>query len=106
MSEDRTEQIEIKAEEQSILEAGIDVSSTVLRVGHHGSYASTSEAFLEAVAPEYCVISVGQDNSYGHPHDEIMARIAASGAEIFRTDINGDIVCGSDGETVSFTTER
>ncbi len=93
-------------EEQSILDAGYDVKSTVLRVGHHGSYTSTSESFLKAVAPEYCVISVGQGNAYDHPHDEVMNRIAAYGATVYRTDMNGDITCASDGKTVRFSTEK
>lgn len=93
-------------EEQSIVDAGYDIRSTVLRVGHHGSYTSTSENFLGAVAPEYCVISVGKDNAYDHPHDEILNRIAGYGAEIYRTDLNGGITCISDGETVRFSTEK
>lgn len=93
-------------EEQSIVDAGYDIRSTVLRVGHHGSYTSTSESFLRAVAPEYCVISVGKDNAYDHPHDEVLNRIAGYGAEVYRTDLNGDITCISDGETVRFSTEK
>lgn len=50
-----------EAEEQSVLAAGYELSSTVLKVGHHGSYTSSSEAFLAAVKPEYCVISVGEN---------------------------------------------
>ena len=93
-------------EEQSIVDAGYDIRSTVLRVGHHGSYTSTSERFLRAVAPEYCVISVGKDNAYDHPHDEVLNRIAGYGAEVYRTDLNGDITCISDGETVRFSMEK
>lgn len=93
-------------EEQSILDAGFDVKSTILRVGHHGSYTSTSDRFLKAVAPEYCVISVGQGNAYDHPHDEVVDRINAYGTTVYRTDLNGDIICVSDGETVSFSTEK
>ena len=93
-------------EEQSIVEAGYEIKSTVLRVGHHGSYTSTSEDFLKAVSPEYCVISVGVDNAYGHPHDEVMSRIARYGATIYRTYLNGDIICTSDGKKVQFSTEK
>ena len=93
-------------EEQSILKVGYDIHSDVLRVGHHGSYTSTSQDFLEAVSPEYCVISVGQDNTYGHPHDEVLNRIEAFGSAIFRTDRDGDIVCRSDGKSVTFQTEK
>lgn len=93
-------------EEYSILQAGYDVKSTVLRIGHHGSYTSTSEDFIKAVRPEYCVISVGADNEYEHPHAEVMNRINKYHAKVYRTDSNGDITCTSDGTTVKFTTEK
>lgn len=57
-----------EAEERTILDAGYELDSTVLRVGHHGSQTSTSEGFLAAVNPQYCVISVGKSNQYEHPH--------------------------------------
>ena len=56
-----------RAEEQDLLNAGVSLQSTVLKVGHHGSDTSTSYPFLRAVAPQYAVISVGAGNSYGHP---------------------------------------
>ena len=60
-------------------------------VGHHGSATSTSKAFLDAVKPETAIISVGADNSYGHPRKEVLDRLTEAGAEIYRTDINGTI---------------
>lgn len=93
-------------EEESILDAGYDIRCDVLRVGHHGSYTSTSDAFLKAVSPDYCVISVGKDNAYGHPHDVVVDRIVESGAIIYRTDLDGYIACTSDGENVTFQTEK
>ncbi len=93
-------------EEASILNAGYNVKSTVLRVGHHGSNTSTSDDFIKEVAPEYCVISVGSDNQYGHPHDEVINRISSYGAIIYRTDLNGEIHCVSDGRTVTFDFDR
>ncbi len=93
-------------EEQSILDAGFDVKCTVLRVGHHGSYTSTTGDFLEAADPEYCVISVGRNNAFGHPHDVVINRIKEYNVRLFRTDLNGDIVCTSDGETVRFRTDK
>lgn len=62
----------------------------VLLVSHHGSRYSSDEEFLQAVRPETAIISVG-DNSYGHPSDEAMARIKEAGAEIYRTDLQGNI---------------
>lgn len=93
-------------EEQTILKAGYDIKSTVLRVGHHGSNTSTSEDFLMAVDPDYSVISVGKENQYDHPHEEVLQRLQDSGTVIYRTDLNGEIDCISDGESVTFKTER
>ena len=93
-------------EELSIVKSGYDIRSTVLKVAHHGSYTSTSESFLDAVKPDYCIISVGKDNLYGHPHDAVLDRIEECGAKIYRTDELGEIVCRSDGKTVFFSNEE
>lgn len=95
-----------EAEEVSLLGSGYVLSSTVLKVGHHGSYTSTTDAFLEAVSPSYCVISVGKDNAYGHPHDVVLERLTRAGCVIYRTDSNGEIICTSDGQSLIFSTER
>ena len=73
----------------------------VLKVGHHGSRTSSSKAFLEAVTPEYAVISCGKSNKYGHPHAEIASRLEDEGAKVYRTDKLGSIVLTSDGDTVT-----
>lgn len=76
----------------------------VLKVGHHGSATSTSVAFLDAISAEIAVISVGANNSYSHPKDEVLDNLADAGCEIFRTDTMGSIVMTtSDGEVVSQT---
>lgn len=93
-------------EESDILEAGYDVSATVLKVGHHGSETSTSYPFLYAVDPQYAVISCGENNSYGHPHEETLSRLRDADVTLYRTDLQGTIICTSDGETVAFTTEK
>lgn len=89
--------------EEKILESGQNIESTVLKVGHHGSSTSTSQAFLDAVSPTYAVISCGKDNSYGHPHSETLAKLASAGVEVLRTDELGDIYCTSDGSEVTFS---
>ncbi|HYD93093.1 MAG TPA: MBL fold metallo-hydrolase [Candidatus Paceibacterota bacterium] len=76
------------------------IKSDVLKAGHHGSRTSTSAAFLAAVDPSIVVISAGKDNSYGHPHQEVVERILASGAILVSTIEKGTIVFESDGETV------
>lgn len=55
--------------------------------------------------PDFAVISCGQDNSYGHPHEEVLSRFRDEGATLYRTDMQGTIICSSDGEHLSFITE-
>ena len=92
--------------EQAILDNGIDIRSTVLKVGHHGSDTSTSYVWLREIMPQYAVISVGAGNSYGHPTEEVLSRLRDAEVKTFRTDLQGDIVCVSDGTTVTFTVDR
>ena len=69
----------------------------ILKVGHHGSSSSTTQAFLDALDPDAAVISCGEGNSYGHPHAEIVERLTAKGVTIYRTDEDGTVVIISDG---------
>jgi len=92
--------------EADILDAGYDLSSTVLKVGHHGSDTSTSYPFLREIMPEYAVIQVGAGNSYGHPTEDTLSRLRDADVEVYRNDLQGTIICTSDGETVAFTTEK
>lgn len=93
-------------EEQSILDLGKDLQSTVLKVGHHGSANSTNYHFLYEVDPEYAVISVGENNPYGHPTEEALSRLRDADVIVYRTDLQGDVICTSDGLTVAFSVER
>ena len=95
-----------RAEEQDLLNAGVNLQSTVLKVGHHGSDTSTSYSFLRAVAPQYAVISVGAGNSYGHPTEAVLSRLRDAGVTTFRTDMQGEITAVSDGQTINFSTEK
>ncbi|MBQ3556942.1 MAG: MBL fold metallo-hydrolase [Oscillospiraceae bacterium] len=95
-----------REEEEDILDAGFDLESTVLKVGHHGSENSTTYPFLREVMPEYAVISVGEGNSYGHPTPEALGRLRDAGVTVLRTDERGTIICTSDGQTVSFAAQR
>ena len=92
--------------EQAILTSGVDLSATVLKVGHHGSDSSTTYPFLREIMPAYAVISVGEGNSYGHPTDDVLSRLRDADVTVFRTDLQGDIYCVSDGKKVTFTVER
>ncbi len=69
----------------------------VLKVAHHGSRTSTSDAFLAAVHPRLALVSVGANNSYGHPDDDVLARLGAAGIPVLRTDLLGTIVVRTDG---------
>ena len=93
-------------DEQYLLSTGAKLKSTVLKVGHHGSRWSSSEDFIRKVRPDYAVISVGKDNAYGHPKEEVLNRLLNYGAVIYRTDLNGSIRCTSDGNEVSFELEK
>lgn len=95
-----------RAEEQDLLNAGVNLQSTVLKVGHHGSDTSTSYPFLRAVTPQYAVISVGAGNSYGHPTEAVLSRLRDAGVTTFRTDMQGEITAVSDGQTVNFSTAK
>ncbi len=92
--------------EEDIVDSGAVLSSTLLQVGHHGSETSTSYQFLREVMPEYAVISVGEDNSYGHPHDVILSRLEDAGCQVYRTDEQGHIIAQSDGKTITIYTEK
>ena len=92
--------------ENDILDVGYDVSATVLKVGHHGSETSTGYRWLRTVDPAYAVIQVGTGNSYGHPHEAAMSRLRDAQVPVYRTDMQGHIVCRSDGQSVSFTTQK
>ncbi len=70
----------------------------VLKVAHHGSKNSSSDEFLQAVKPEISIISVGRNNSHGHPTKEVLGRLEAVGARILRTDLRGDVEVVSDGD--------
>lgn len=84
--------------EAQMLSSGVNLKSTVLKVGHHGSYSSSGSRFLKAVAPQYAVIMVGRDNQYGHPHTQTLNRISGAGIKVYRTDQDGTIVFTTDGK--------
>lgn len=92
--------------ESDILGTKADLQATVLKVGHHGSYSSSSTRFLNAVGARYGVIMLGKDNDYGYPHDSALQRLNRTGMQIYRTDQNGSIVFSTDGQDLQISTER
>lgn len=94
------------AESDMIADSALYLSSTVLRVGHHGSDTSTSYPFLREIMPSYAVISVGDENTYGHPHETVLRRLEDAESEILRTDVHGTIIMHSDGANITYVVER
>jgi len=88
--------------EQSILNAGLDLQSNILKVGHHGSKYATTQPFLDKVAPSYAIISAGENNPYGHPHQETIQKLLAEGVTIYGTFHSGTIVVSTDGSSIVF----
>lgn len=88
--------------EADIVGNGTDISADVLKIGHHGSRASSTEEFIRAVNPEYAVISCGEDNEYGHPHGATLNTLRSMGIKLFRTDEQGSIIAVSDGENITW----
>ena len=80
---------------------GYDLDCDVLKLGHHGSSTSTDEEVMRLTSPEAAIASCGLDNSYGHPHDEVVALCEDFGALLLRTDRDGDIALHSDGAEVT-----
>ena len=84
-------------EENDILKSGADIDVDLLNVFHHGSSSSSGKEFLYNVSPEYCVIMCGADNSYGHPNKSTIERLEVYTDNIYRTDLQGTIICEMDG---------
>ena len=99
-----TGDVEAEVERRLVAEGRL-TPCAVLKVAHHGSPSSTTSAFLEAVRPAVAVISVGE-NRFGHPDGDVLARLEAAGARIFRTDRNGTVELISDGERLWVRTAR
>jgi competence protein ComEC len=95
-----------RAEEDWLLAHHHDeLRAQVLKVGHHGSSTSSSDAFLEAVRPEVAVISVGAGNMYGHPSNDVLHALSRVGAEVLRTDEAGTVIVSTDGVHLEIETK-
>lgn len=91
---------------KDIIKAGYDVDVDILKAAHHGAYNATDKKVLEAVTPEWALVSCGLDNTYGHPHDEVMDLFVDYEIDFYRTDYNGTITIKTDGETYEVSAER
>ena len=92
--------------ENQLLAYGENLKSDILKVGHHGSKYSSFLSFLKMVSPEAAVIEVGAKNRYGHPSEATLSRLKMVNANIFRTDLNGDIEIISNGFTTNIYKEK
>lgn len=88
--------------ENDLMASGANLQATLLKVGHHGKKSSTSESFLKAVSPKYGVISIGTQQ----PADEVLSRLRDANVTLYRTDLHGNVICESDGKTLSFRTSK
>ncbi len=91
--------------EKDMLASGLSLKSDVFKAAHHGADTANTKEFLTAVNPEYCVISCGQDNTYGHPRARVLNNLRAMGIKVFRTDEQGSVVAVSDGKGITFNCE-
>jgi competence protein ComEC len=90
-----------KGEEERLVEGfGEELRADVLKVGHHGSNTSSTPAFLSLVRPRVALISVGAGNMYGHPSASVLRALTAAGAAVVRTDLEGSIICRTDGRSL------
>jgi len=94
---------EKQAEHAMLEENSDDLHADVLKVGHHGGKNSTTQEFLDAVAPAVAIISSGEDNPYGHPSPELLERLEASGARVLRTDRDGAVHIMTDGDRLEIS---
>jgi competence protein ComEC len=86
--------------EESILLSGLEVDSDVLKVGHHGSNSSTTDAFLSAVSPSMAVISAGLNNPYGHPHQETLDKLFAHQVTVYGTYQSGTVIISANSTSI------
>lgn len=92
--------------EKELLDSGDELSSQILKVGHHGSYYSSSNQFIRKVQPDYAIISCGAENEFGYPKDDVINRFQSVGAQIFRTDLQGNIHFVIFNDTIRYETEE
>ncbi len=97
---------EKEVEEEVLEKYSNNLKADVIKFGHHGSSTSSSEAFIEAISPKYGIISCGVDNSYGHPHREVLEVINKMNIKTYRTDKQGEITITSDGSNIDIKTEK
>lgn len=92
--------------EKELLVSGRTLSADVIKVGHHGSNTSSSQAFLAKVDPDYAIVPCGKSNSYGHPHSEVLTRLNKMGVTVYRADVHGHIAIATDGKDLTISAQK
>ena len=92
--------------EDSLIASGANLQADVLKVPHHGSRTSSTEAFIDAVNPRYAVISVGERSRFGHPHASVVDRYLERGIKLLQTGRNGMVTVATEGSTIDVTAYR
>lgn len=95
-----------RAAERALVDGNGGLEADVLKVAHHGAGTSSSPEFLAAVQPQVAVISAGLGNAFNHPRDEVLRRLRGVGAQVFRTDLAGDVVVRTDGHVITVALEH
>src|SRR5262249_39258411 len=92
--------------EKALVESGTELHADILKVGHHGSKTSSTDAFLDRVQPEYAILSVGERSRFGHPHPEVVQRYLNRGVKLFQTGRDGMVTAETDGQVLEVKTFR
>ncbi len=95
-----------KKTERWLIDSGANIKADVLKIAHHGSNTSSTSAFLKTVEAKTAVISAGFKNRFRHPTKKVLARLKKAGMKIYRTDLDGEVVMKTDGESIEWTTYR
>lgn len=95
-----------KEVEKEIIAANLKLDSNILKVAHHGSKTSSTNNFIDKVSPEVAVITVGEDNKFGHPDRVRLSALKRKNIKVYRTDKNGDIIIKTDGKNYSVKTDK
>ena len=92
--------------EKRLIEAGCNLKSDVLKLGHHGAEDASSEEFIDKVVPKIAILSVGKNNRYGYPSEKVIARFEIKKIPLYRTDLHGTIIIQTDGDNMSINKDR
>ena len=95
-----------RAAERALISANGGLEADVLKVAHHGASTSSSPEFLASVKPQVAIISAGLGNAFNHPRDDVLRRLRALDAQVFRTDLAGDVAVRTDGRAITVALER